>query len=127
MMKSEPILVNGSRSTRDDMRLMRLIEFSGLNCRTMDVAAFAAELNRAADHELCVLASATTIDEWCHKCQDPAAAIDKLRQKASSLFVYGFTPEMSPLYIAGSLSDGAITDVLRFIRTDLRYHVSSSQ
>jgi hypothetical protein len=124
--KSEAILTYHIRPAPDDVCLRRLIEFFGLDCRTVETSAFDVELHRAADHDLCILASAATIDRWCHNFPNLTAALDRLRQKASFLFVYGFTPEMSSLYIAGSLSDGAITDVRRFTRTDLRYHVSSS-
>jgi hypothetical protein len=126
-MNSTPILVHDIHPTHDDVCLRRLIEFFGLECRAVDTSAFEVELHRAADHNLCILASAATIDRWCHNFSEVTTALGRLRQKASFLFVYGFTPEMSPLYIAGSLSDGAITDVRRFIRTDLRYQVSSSQ
>lgn len=126
-MKSDPIVVHDIRPTHDDVCLRRLIEFFGLECRTVDTPTFDVELCRAMDHDLCVLASAATIDRWCHTLPDVTAALDRLRQKASFLFVYGFTPEMAPLYIAGGLSDGAISDVRRLTRTDLRYDVSSSQ
>jgi hypothetical protein len=126
MMKSEPILVNDFRPTPDDVCLRRLIEFLGLICRTVDASALDAELDRAADQDLCILASAATVARWCHNFPTPTSALDKLRQKSSSLFVYGFAPE-TPIYIASSLSDGAVADVRRFTRTDLCYEVSSSQ
>ncbi len=126
-MKSEPIVVHDIRPTHDEVCLKRLIEFFGLDCRTVDISAFDVELHRAADHDLCILASAATIARWCHNLPEVTTALDRLRQKASALFVYGFTPEMSPLHIAGSLSDGSITDVRKFTPTDLRYQVSSSQ
>src|SRR6185437_2718978 len=119
-MKSDPIVVHDIRPTHDDVCLRRLIEFFGLECRTVDTSAFDVELRRAMDHDLCVLASAATIDSVCHTLRDGTTALDRLRQKASFLFVYGFTPEMAPFYIAGSLSDGAISDVRRLTRTDLR-------
>jgi hypothetical protein len=105
--------------------LKRLIEFFGLSCRTVDTSTFDAELQRAADHDLCILASATTIDRWCHSLPDRAAALDGLRQKASFLFLYGFTPGKSLAYIAGRLSDGAIEDVRALTGAGLSYHVSS--
>jgi hypothetical protein len=126
-MRSEPILLHHNRPTSDDVCLRRLIEFFGLGCRTVDTSTFDAELDRAADHDLCILASATAIDGWCHNLPNAATALGSLRQKASYLFVYGFAPEMSPIYIAASLSDGAIARVRRLRRTDLRYEVSSSQ
>ena len=123
-MTSQPILVNRIGSTTNEACLKRLIEFLGPGCRTMDVSAFDMELNRAADHELCVLASAITLDEWSHKFQDPAAALDMLCRKTRSLFVYGFTPEV-PTCIAGRLSKGAIAGVRRLSRPDLKFQVSS--
>jgi hypothetical protein len=125
--KSEAILAHHIRPTPDDVCLRRLVEFFGLDCRAVDTSTFDVELQRAADHDLCILASAATIDRWCHSFPDVTIALGRLRQKASFLFVFGFTPEMSALYIAGSLSDGAITDVRKFTGTDSRYHVSSSQ
>jgi hypothetical protein len=126
MMKSEPILLQDICPAPDDVCLRRLIEFFGLACRTVDRSTFDAELEQAADHDLCILASATTIHTWCHNLTDPTTALDNLLQKASFLFVYGFTPH-TPLYITDRLSDGAIADVRGFTRTDLRYDVSSSQ
>lgn len=123
-MKSEPILVNTIASTTNDACLKRLIEVLGPGCRTMGLSAFDMELSRAADHELCVLASAITLNEWSHKFQDPATALDMLCQKASSLFVYGFTPDV-PTCIAGRLSEGAIAGVRRLSRSDLNFQVSS--
>ena len=123
-MMSQPIVVNDSRSTADDACLRRLIEFLGLSCRTVEASAFDTELDRVADHGLCVLASAATIDGCCHNRPNPASAFDKLRRKASSLFVYGFAPE-TPTYIAASLSNGSIADVRAFAPAGLRYKVSS--
>lgn len=125
-MKPEPILMHDTRLTSDDVCLKRLIEFLGLICRSVDVSASDAELDQAKDHDLCILASAATIARWCQHFPNPTSALDKLRQKSSSLFVYGFAPE-TPMYIASSLSDGAVADVRRFIRTDLCCEVSSSQ
>ena len=110
-MQPEPILLYHIRPTPDDVCLKRLTEFFGLSCRTVDASTFDGELQRAADHDLCILASATTIDRWCHNHPDRAAALDGLRQKASFLFLYGFAPGKSLAYIAGRLSDGAIEDV----------------
>jgi hypothetical protein len=123
----EPILLYHIRPTHDDVCLKRLIEFFGLSCRTVDVSTFDAELQRAADHDLCILASAATIDRWCRNLPDRAAAFGGLRQKASFLFLYGFAPGKSPAYIAGRLSDGAIEDVRALTGAKLRYHVSSSE
>jgi len=125
-MKSEPILLHHIQPTADDVCLSRLIEFFGLDCKAVDTSAFDAELNRAADYDLCVLANAATLDRWLQKAVDQTSALDCLRQKASCLFVYGFTPE-TPQDVAAGLSDGAIKGVRRFTRTDLRYAVSSSQ
>src|ERR1051326_1911425 len=106
----EPILLYHIRLTPDDVSLKRLIEFFGLSCKTVDTSTFDAELHRAADHDLCILASGATIDKWCHSFPDRAAALDVLRQKASFLFLYGFVPG-SLAYIVGRLSDGATEDV----------------
>jgi hypothetical protein len=125
MMKSEPIVVSDSCSIPDDACLRRLIEFFGLNCSTVDASALDAELDRAADHDLCILASASTLDRWCHNLSSPVTALDKLQVKASFLFAYGFAPE-TPNFIANILSGGAITAVRGFPRTDLRYEVCSS-
>ena len=126
MIKSEPILLNDCHSAPADVCLRRLVEFFGLNCRTVDASAFDTELDRAADHELCVLASAATMDRWCQTLPSSTTALDKLQRKASFLFSYGFAPK-TPNYIASSLSDGAITAVREFTQTDLRYDVCSSQ
>ncbi|HET8888634.1 MAG TPA: hypothetical protein VFQ41_07000 [Candidatus Angelobacter sp.] len=126
-MQPEPILLYHIRLTPDDVCLQRLIEFFGLSCKTVDASTFDAELHRAADHDLCILASATTIDRWCHNHPDRAAALDGLRQKASFLFLYGFAPGKSLAYIAGRLSDGAIEDVRALTGTGLSYRVSSSE
>ena len=123
----EPILLYHIRPTHDDVCLKRLIEFFGLSCRTVDASAFDAELHRAADHDLCILASATTIDRWCQNHPDRAVALDRLRQKASFLFLYGFAPGKSLAYIAGRLSDGAIEDVRALTGAKLSYQVSSSE
>ncbi len=123
----EPILLFHIRPTPDDVCLKRLIEFFGLSCRTVDVSTFDVELHRAADHDLCILASAATIDRWCHNLPDCAAALDGLRQKASFLFLYGFAPGKSPAYIAAGLSDGAIEDVRALPGVGLSYQVSSSE
>jgi len=123
----EPILLYHIRLTPDDVCLKRLIEFFGLSCKTVDTSAFGAELHRAVDHDLCILASAETIDRWCHNLPDRAAALGVLQQKASFLFVYGFAPGKSLAYIAGSLSDGAIEDVSALTGGGLNYQVSSSE
>jgi hypothetical protein len=125
-MKPEPILMHDTRLTAGDVSLMRLIEFFGLICRTVNASAFDTELDQEEDHDLCILASATTVAKWCRTVSNPTSALDKLQQKASSLFVYGLAPG-TPISIAGTLSDGAITDVRSFTRTDLCYEVSSSQ
>src|SRR5262245_45578782 len=89
MMKSEPILIHDARPTSDEVCLRRLIELLGLTCRTVDTPAFNAELDQTADHDLCILASAATLEKWCHSFPSPTSALDELRQKSSSLFVYG--------------------------------------
>lgn len=127
MMNSEPILVYHIRPRVQDLCLRRLIEFFGLTCRTMDTSNFDAELDRAADHDLCILASAATLDSWHRNIPDQTPALNRLRRKASALFVYGFAPEASSVYLAASLSHGTIQDVRRFTRTDLCYEVSSLQ
>jgi hypothetical protein len=123
--QTEPILLYHTRLTPDDAHLKQLIEFFGLNCRTVDASVFDAELHRAADHDLCILAKAVTIDRWCHNHPDRAATLDELRQKASFLFLYGFAPGKSLAYIARRLSDGAIEDVRELTGTKLSYQVSS--
>src|SRR6478752_1135626 len=124
-MNREPMLLCSARPTRDDACLRRLVEFFGLDCRTVETSAFPAELERAADHDLCILASAKTIESWRNHAPDRASALAGLRQKASFVLVYGFAPGMSE--IASGLSDGAIEDVRRPTRPDLCYKVSSSQ
>jgi hypothetical protein len=126
-MQPEPILLYHTRPTPDDVCLKRLIEFFGLSCRTVDASTFDGELQRAVDHDLCILANATTIDSWCHNHPDRAVALDGLRQKTSFLFLYGFAPGKSLAYIANKLSDGAIEDVRALTGTNLSYHVSSSE
>lgn len=124
-MDPEPILLYSVRPTRDDVCLRQLVEFFGLNCRSVETPALSGELGRAADHELCVLASAKSIEQWRDQAPDRASALDSLRQKAAFVFVYDFTPGMSK--IASDLSNGAITDVHRLARTDLSYKVNSSE
>jgi hypothetical protein len=126
-MQPEPILLYHIRPTPDDVCLRRLIEFLGLSCRTVDASGFDAELRRAADHDLCILASAVTMDRWCHNHPDRAATLDELRQKASFLFLYGFAPGKSLAYIASRLSDGAIEDVRALTSAKLSYQLSSSE
>jgi hypothetical protein len=123
-MKPEPIVIHDPHPTRDDVCLRRLIESLGLACRTVDASAFDRELDQADDHELCVMASAANVASWCRNFPNPTAALDKLRQKASSVFFYGFVPE-TPIYIAGNLSHGAIAAVRGFTCTHLCYEVSS--
>lgn len=124
-MKSEPILVHDVHPTPPDVCLKRLVEFCGLVCRSVERSTFDAELDRAADHDLCILASATTIDKWCHNLPNPTSALNRLCQKAFSVFLYGFSPEGWHNSLAATLSDGAISDLRRFTRADLRYEVSS--
>jgi hypothetical protein len=124
-MHSEPILLYSVRPTHDDLCLRRLIECFGLERRSVETSALSAELERAADHDLCLLASAKTLQEWRDHAPDRASALDSLRQKAAFVFVYGFAPGMSE--IASGLSDGAIKDVCRLTRPNLCYKVSSSQ
>jgi len=123
----EPILLYHVRPTPDDMCLKRLAEFFGLSCKTVDSCIFDAELCRAADHDLCILASAATIDKWCHSLPDCAAGLDLLQQKASFLFLYGFAPGKSLAYIAGRLSNEAIEEVRALTDGGLTYQVSSSE
>jgi hypothetical protein len=124
-MKLEPILVSDCHPTADDARLRSLIEFFGLNCRMVDALALDADLNRAVDHDLCILASTAALDSWCRNRPTPITALADLQRKASFLFAYGFAPD-TPNYIANSLSGGAITAVRAFTRADLRYEVCSS-
>jgi hypothetical protein len=124
-MKS-PILVADIHTTSNEVCLKHLIEFSGLLFRIVDVSRLDTELDHAAGKELCILASTTMIDSWCQKFPDPPKALDRLLHKASSLFVFGFTPE-TPSYIAASLSEGALGAVRRFKEANLRYQVSSSE
>jgi hypothetical protein len=126
-MKCEAILVQDMPPSFDDERLKRLVEFFGAGCRTVVPSAFNAEFDRAEDHELCVMASASAIQKWCHGFPDATAALDGLYQNARFVFVYGFAPEVMSSSIATSLSNGAITDVRRFTRSQLRYQVSSSR
>jgi hypothetical protein len=125
-MKSEPVLVHHIQPTPDDLCLGRLIEFFGLPCRAVDTVALDAELDRAPDHELCILANASCIDAWCQNFLDPTVALTKLRQKSSFLFIYGFAPESSPRIAAG-LSDSAISGVKEFAGTNLSYQVTASK
>jgi hypothetical protein len=126
-MQPEPILLYHIRPTRDDVCLKRLTEFFGLSCRTVETSTFDGELERAPDHDLCVLANATTIDRWCHTHSDPAIALDGLCQKTSFLFLYGFAPGKSLACIASRLSDGAIEDVRELTGAGLSYQVSSTE
>lgn len=123
MMNSEPIILQGVR-TQEDAFLRRLIEFFGLTCRIVDTSLVEEEVNRAANHDLCILTSATTLHSWCVNLHDPRSALENLRKKAFSLFVYGFAPE-APTYIAGILSDGQIANGRRFTADGLRYEVST--
>jgi hypothetical protein len=125
-MKPEPMLLYSVRPTHDDVCLQRLSEFYGLERRSVETSALNAELEQAADHDLCLLASAKTIHEWRRDhAPDPGSALDSLRQKAAFVFVYGFAPGMAE--IASDLSNGTIRDIRRLTRTDLCYNVSSSQ
>lgn len=126
MMKPEAILLHDSRLTPEDACLERLIKFLGLSCRNVDSSAVDAELDRAEDHELYILTNAVTVAKWCRDSPTPASALDRLRYKSSSVFIYGFTPH-TPNFIADSLSGGALTAVRGFARTDLRYEVTSAR
>ncbi|HEY6969696.1 MAG TPA: hypothetical protein VJA94_10860 [Candidatus Angelobacter sp.] len=93
----------------------------------MDKSGFDAELDGAEDHDLCILASATTMERWCQNFGDKAGALSRLQQKASLLFVYGFAPEMARVHLAATLSGGTIEDIRKLTRTDVGYEVSSSK
>ena len=109
-----------------EVRVGRLAEFMGIKCRTLDARALDTELPRVPDHELCILASASTMMAWCRESCHPHVAIDRLRQKTSSLFVYGFAPDKDKASLAANLADGQISTVLAFDRTDLKYEVAAS-
>lgn len=125
-MNSAPLLVYADRPTQHDLCLKRLIEFYGLTCTSVPAASFSAELERGADHDLCVLASATSLDAWCQTFPDGIAALNELCRKTAYLFVYGFTPAVSHTCLAASLSAGAVLAVRNFTGKDVRYDVSSS-
>ena len=124
MLKSDPILVQHTRPTADDLCLSRLIEFMGLDCRTTDTSHLGTELERAADHDLCIMANAKTLDRLR---RHDANAFSTLRQKARFFFVYGFAPQMCPGQLAAALSNGEINDVRSVSSADLPYEVSSSR
>src|SRR5690348_6323184 len=96
-MNPEAMLLYSVRPTHNDVCLQRLIEFFGLECRNVEISAVSAELERAADHDLCVLASAKTIEQWRGHASDHASALDRLCQKAACVFVYGFALGMSEI------------------------------
>jgi hypothetical protein len=124
---SEAVLVHDIRPTLEDVRLRRLIEFCGINCRTIGTSDLCTELDRASAHSLCILASANTIHDWSQEPAGQVATIlGHLLQKACSLFLYGFEPEMPSTSVAATLTNGATTAVRRCTRRDLRYDVSSS-
>lgn len=125
-MKFEPLLVYAGRETQDDVCLKQLIESFGLTCTTIGMPSLAAQLERALDHELCVLASATSVDAWCQTFSDSNAALTCLCRKAAFLFIYGFTPEVSHTFLAAALSTGKVLDIQTFKGSRLRYQVSSS-
>jgi hypothetical protein len=91
----------------------------------VDASALDREWRRTREHKLCILASVTTIERWRHNFPDRGAALAALREKASSLFVYGFAPGEYSASVAAQLSDGAITDVRPLAGAGLSYHVSS--
>lgn len=109
-----------------EVRLRRLAEFMGVKSRTLDARALDNELHRAHDHELCILASASTMMAWRRETRHSNAAIDRLRQKTAFLFVYGFAPHNNTASLAASLADAQISGVLAFEQPNLKYEVAAS-
>jgi hypothetical protein len=110
-----------------DARLRRLAEFMGVKSRMLDAGALDAELQRVQDHELCILASASAINAWCGDNAHTHCAINRLRQKAAFLFVYGFAPENNTASLATSLADEQISEVRAFDQARLNYEVAASK
>jgi hypothetical protein len=125
-MNSEAILLHSDEPSPIDVRLRQLVELMGITCKTLDALRLDADLDRARGGGLCILASAGAIFRWCHDGLDHRARIDHLRQNTRFLFVYGFAPDRNATSIAASLTDGQISDVQRFDRTDFNYEVASS-
>lgn len=109
-----------------EARLRRLAEFMGVECKTLDACTLDAEMHKVHDHELCILASASAMMGWWHENCDSHAAVDRLHQKTSSLFVYGFAPGNNTALLAATLADEQISAVRAFDRPNLKYEVAAS-
>jgi len=125
-MNPQAILFQDEKPAPCDVRLRSLAQFLGVRCTTLDATGLEAELDRAPDHDLCILASASTISRWRHGGETNLASFERLRRKARFLFLYGFSPQSDTLPVGTWFSDGQILDVRRFERTDLVYEVACS-
>ncbi len=126
-MNSAVIIVHHNKPSPNDIRLKNLAEFLGLTCMTLDASNLHAELDRATDSSLCILMSARTAFEWWrNEPLNHEAAIERLRRKTRSLFVYGCAPSPDTSSILATLTDGVISDVQRFDQASFSYDVTSS-
>ena len=125
-MNSAPLIISGVEAPGNDLRLESLVKFLGLECDIVDTRELDARVSQAADRELCVIASATTLSRWCQEQPVPLGALERLLDKVAALFVYGFSPAEACVKLAAMLSGGEISNVKNLTKPNLRYKVERS-
>ena len=127
-MTAEAIILSSKISEPIDSNLGRLTEFLGPNCRFVQVDDGKGSLDNlrkdVKSENLCVMVSSKTLAKMlsAHDCSDYLKEF--LFKQASSLFVYGMSPCDLDSSAVKFLTDGLVSSVSAFDRSEREYDIS---
>lgn len=115
------VLYHGELSPAD-IHFGRLSELVGVGGAFVEASRL-PEIERSADHSLCIVASADTIASLSAQ----PGTIQQLYRKATFLFFHGFRDQESHNRVARLLTEEQVSGVVDFSQRNLEYCVSSSE
>lgn len=112
-----------------DLHLARLIAFLGIQSNTICVGEgdTFGKLLSGQESAKCVMASARSLAAIFHDDATPPDIVARLFERAPFVLVYGVTPDERETYAVRHLTDGLVSSVVSFKRSDHLYHVSATE
>jgi hypothetical protein len=128
-MNSEAAIVCYRKESSLDLHLARLTEFLGIQCRTVCIGEgdTFGKLLAGQQSSTCVMASARSLAAIFHDNAIPWDVVARLFKHGPFVLVYGITPDEQETHVIRDLTDGVVSSVVDFDRSDHLYQVSSTE
>src|SRR5262249_22277969 len=128
-MVSEATIVSYREASLLDLHLARLTAFLGIQCRIMCVGEGDSfgKLIACRESSPCVMASARSLAAIFHDAAIPPDVVARLFEGVPFGLLYGVTPDEQETSAVRDLTNGMVSSVVGFDRSDHLYQVSSTE